>query len=169
MDHIDLKRALFQASTRLARPHLQVATLSDLYGLKNGTMWIPVVEENCPVWIARSSIWCDTFCKILGGNVDISWKDIVPFLHCLSFSNASLIISAPCTPLSFFLIKTGKFQGTSRQTLVSSCRALVGHSWASLARGCHCQLQGNLQRHSSQAHVTGALEFYRTIFIYIYI
>ena len=49
MDHIDLKRALFQASTRLARPHLQVATLSDLYGLKNGTMWIPVVEENCPV------------------------------------------------------------------------------------------------------------------------
>ena len=53
---------------------LQVATLSVLYGRKNGTNWtmrIPVVEVNSLVWISKSSIWCDTFREILGVDVDI--------------------------------------------------------------------------------------------------
>lgn len=149
---------------------LQVATLYVLYGRKNGTNWtmrIPVVEVNSLVWISKSSIWCDTFREILGVDVDIFWKDIVPFLHYLSV--LKFITDHQCTrndtkpslPGPSMLHQfpkrchcLGKFQGASRQTLVSSCRALVGHSWASFARGCHCQLQGNLRRQSSQANVT---------------
>lgn len=60
-------------------------------------MRIPVVDVNSLVWISKSSIWCDTFRKILGVDVDISWKDMVPFMHYLSV--LKFITDHQCTPV----------------------------------------------------------------------